>query len=71
MNPEDVVAQTVSDPILSFVCELFSFLNDLCLSFILHIYIYIFLTMFHFQIVVQKDSRRGVHFRRAGPREKV
>lgn len=23
------------------------------------------------QIVVQKDSARGVHFRRAGPREKV
>jgi hypothetical protein len=68
VSPEDVVAQTVSGPIFSFVFELFYFLNDLRLSLI---FTYIFLTMFHVQIVIRKDSPRGVHFRRAGPREKV
>jgi len=32
VSPEDVVAQTVSGPIFSLVCQLFSFLNDLCFS---------------------------------------
>jgi hypothetical protein len=69
VSPEDVVAQTVSCPIFSFVFELFYFLNNLRLS--QFDITYIFLTMFHVQIVIQKDSPRGVHFRRAGPREKV
>ena len=54
-----MVAQKVGD---------FCFLFLLCLSFCVPP---LLLTMFFLQIVVQKGSPRGVHFRRAGPREKV
>lgn len=57
VSTEDVVAQQVGD--------LFLFL--LCLSF----YVLPLLSCFFLQIVVQKGSPKGVHFRRSGPREKV
>lgn len=73
VKPEDVVAQKVGVPpiSLSFAIYYYFFLlfknafdgiiTDAKSLFIMH----------WFQIVVTKDSTRGVHFRRAGPREKV
>lgn len=58
VSSEDVVAQNVSWMFSSKL--LFFDLRMFCLLKYLHI-----------QIVVQKGSKRGVHFRRAGPRERV
>lgn len=58
VSPEDVVAQRVS--------------RNLNLILIFYVSCFLLLNFGAFlQIVTQKDSPRGVHFRRAGPREKV
>lgn len=62
VSPEDVVAQQVKSVIkASFMCKFCVFHLDFVNKD----------DAFCLQIVVQKNSPRGLHFRRAGPREKV